>query len=511
MTTMSGNAASSPSRETPLAADGPAQPPAIRQSQPIPWLALGVITLVALVLRVIGLNKGLWFDEIYFLVETLRHPLGEILTVFTGDTQHPLYSVLARLCMMAFGEEPWSLRLPAVLFGVASVPALYLLAAKVTSRAEALVAAAFLAVSYHHIWFSQNARGYTALAFFAILSALFLLDGLRSGKMAPFVAYAVAASLGIYTHITMVFLVAAHFLIAAGWLTAESRSAKRPVRWQPVLVGFVLAGALAAAMYAPIATQVLHFFAHHPSNMKAVSTPKWALGETLRGLSLGLGTTGVLLGAAVVVLSGMASYWKESRLVFSLFVLPVVVTAMGAVAGRGTMYPRFFFFLIGFGVLILVRGIFYLPRVIANHLPGESKGSPKIAGATTGVLAGILLLASAYSLRQNYEYPKQDFDGALKFIESENKDNGPVLTAGATVYPYQRYFGKPWQEVKTPAELEAIVGRGQPVWLVYTFPRYLEAAAPGLPDVIAKQFTVVRVFHGTLGEGDVVVVRSEPK
>jgi len=315
-----------------------------RLAQPVPWLILGGTTLVALVLRVIGLNKCLWFDEIYFLVVTVRHPMGEILTVFTGDTQHPLYSVMARLCLVLFGEEPWSLRLPAVLFGVASVPALYLLAAKVTSRAEALVAAAFLAVSYHHIWFSQNARGYTMLAFFAIVSALFLLEGIRSQRMGPFIAYAVAVSLGIYTHITMVFLVAAHFLIAAGWLIAEVRKGKGPVRWQLPVVGFALAGVLAAAMYAPIMTQVLHFFAHHPSSMKAVSTPRWAIGETLRGLSLGLGTTGVLLGAAVVVLSGMWSYWKESRLVFALFVLPVVVTAMGAVAGRGTMYPGFTFF-----------------------------------------------------------------------------------------------------------------------------------------------------------------------
>ncbi len=502
MTTIPGNGAASPSRQ---------------QAQSIPWLILGAITLVALVLRVIGLNKGLWWDEIYFLVVTVRHPLGEILTVFTGDTQHPLYSVLARLCLVLFGEEPWSLRLPAMLFGVASVPALYLLAAKVTSRAEALVAAAFLAVSYHHIWFSQNARGYTTLAFFAIVSALFLLEGIRSQRIGPFIAYAVAASLGIYTHITMVFLVAAQFLIAVGWLIAEVRKGKSPVRWQPALAGFVLTGVLAALMYAPIMTQVLHFFAHHPSSMKAVSTPKWALAETLRGLSLGLGTTGVLLGAAVVALSGMWSYWKQSRLVFSLFVAPVLVTAMGALAGRGTMYPRFYFFLIGFGVLILVRGIFYLPRVIVGHWPGKSKGpgrarrSAKLAGALAGVLAGILLLASAYSLKKNYEYPKQDFDGALRFVESEKKDDGPVLTVGATVYPYQQYFGKPWPEVKTPAELEEIVGRGQPVWLVYTFPRYLEAAAPGVPDVIRKEFAVLRVFHGTLGEGDVVVVRSQPK
>lgn len=477
----------------------------------MPWLALGAITLLALVLRLWDLNKCLWFDEIYFLVGTLRHPMAVILTVFTGDTQHPLYSVMARLCLVVFGEEPWSLRLPAVLFGVASVPALYLLGAKVTSRAEALVAAAFLAVSYHHVWFSQNARGYTALAFFAIVSALLLLMGIESGKMAPFAAYAVAASLGIYTHITMVFLVAAQFLVCAGWLLAEARRRSGPVRWQPPLAGFALTALLAAAMYAPIMTQVVHFFAHHPSTMKAVSTPKWALAETLRGLSIGLGATGVLLGAAMVVLAGMWSYWIESRLVFWLFVLPVVVTALGAVAGRGTMYPRFYFFLIGFGVLILVRGIFYLPAAVVAHMPGRVKQSGRLPRILAGSLVGILLAASAYSLQKNYEYPKQDFEGALRFIETEKKDMGPMLTAGATVFPYQQYFGEHWPEVKTPAELESIVARGEPVWLVYTFPRYLEAAAPGVPETIAKEFTVLRVFHGTLGEGDVVVARSRPR
>src|ERR1700677_4594065 len=89
---------------------------------PIPWLWLTILTILALVLRLIALDRGIWLDEVYFLLMTVRHPLSQIVTVFPGDTQHPLYSVLARLSIDAFGEHVWSLRLPAVIFGAASVP-----------------------------------------------------------------------------------------------------------------------------------------------------------------------------------------------------------------------------------------------------------------------------------------------------------------------------------------------------------------------------------------------------
>src|ERR1035437_9870712 len=90
------------------------------------WLC--IVTAAGACLRIVGINKGLWWDEIYFLVTSVRKPLLEIVTVFPGDNQHPLYSILARLSVLAFGEHVWSQRLPAVVFGVASIPVLYLLA-----------------------------------------------------------------------------------------------------------------------------------------------------------------------------------------------------------------------------------------------------------------------------------------------------------------------------------------------------------------------------------------------
>jgi mannosyltransferase len=460
-------------------------------------LLLAAMTALAACLRIAGINRGLWWDEIYFLVVSVRKPLAEIVTVFPGDNQHPLYSILARLALVTFGEHVWTLRLPALVFGVATVPALYLLATRVATRMEALLAAAFLAVSYHHVWFSQNARGYTSLAFWSVLATFFLIQGMQTGRRGPYLAYAVAVALGIYTHLTMAFLLASHVLIFAGLVWAERKNGLNWKRWKYPLQGFLLGGGLTLLLYAPILFQVQNFFLHRPSSMRGVSTPSWALREALRVLSLGLGTWVGLLGAALLAVCGALSYFKQSRVICALFTLPVLLTAGGAFAARGTMYPRFYFFLIGFGVLILVRGVFALPQWTA----------PARARAVTVVLAALVLAGSGVSLLRNYQYPKQDFEAAIQFIDEERKAGDTVVTVGAAIYPLQKYYAKPWQSAENVESLRQICGQGRPVWVMYTFPRYLRAAAPGILEMVQKEFTIVHVFPGTVGDGDVFVAR----
>jgi mannosyltransferase len=472
---------------------------------PHPWIWVAALTAAGACLRLIGMNRGLWWDEIYFLIISVRHPMAEIVTIFPADTQHPLYSILAKLAVLAFGEHPWTLRLPAVLFGIASIPALYVLATSVTSRLEALLAAALLTISYHHVWFSQNARGYTMLAFWTLIATYFLLGGIRTGRRAPYLAYGVVVGLGVYTHLTMMFLVASHLLIVTAIVLDGWRKGEGFKKWQYPLQGFTVAGVITVLLYAPILTQVRNFFMHHASPMRAVSTPRWALWETFRGLTLGFGTTAVLLGAAVLVAFGAWSYFRQNRLAFSLFALPGVITAVGAVLTRGTMYPRFYFSLIGFAILILIRGVIALPEWL-----GARMRSPRLGTVLAAAMAAGLLAASGISLLRNYRFPKQDFEGALAFVESHRAEGETVVTAGATTYPMRNYYGKSWEGIESAGNLEALCRPGQVVWLMYTFPRYLEAAVPGITDVIQREFKLVQVFPGTLGDGDVYVTRFQP-
>ena len=256
------------------------------EPEPTPWKLLLLITLLAVVLRAIGLDSGLWYDEIRTLQDSVRSPLGRILTVFPGDNQHTFFSLLAHGSIAVFGDHPWSLRLPSMLLGSLTVPVLFLFAREFVGRTEALLASLLLAVSYHHVWFSQSARGYAALALLTVLSTWLLLRGLRRRQTSDFFLYAIAAALGIYTHVTMVFLVASHALLCVLPLGLPFVHPDWRRRWTLPLVGFVLAGVFAGLLYSPVLLDVNQFVVKKASPMRG-ATPGWALMELIKGLEIG--------------------------------------------------------------------------------------------------------------------------------------------------------------------------------------------------------------------------------
>jgi uncharacterized membrane protein len=163
--------------------------------------------------------------------------------------------VLAHVSVTAFGESVWSLRLPAALFGIATLWALWRLGLELTSPREALLSMALLTFSYPHIWFSQNARGYSALLFWTIASSYYLVRGLRERSRRLWAAYAVAVALGMYTHLTMAFVVAGQFA-AYVWDTVRRDRASWDDRLAPFFGGFILSGLLTIVCYAIVLPQM---------------------------------------------------------------------------------------------------------------------------------------------------------------------------------------------------------------------------------------------------------------
>ena len=183
---------------------------------PRDWLWLGGILMLALILRVIKLDASLWYDEISTLVDYVRLPTSELLTSYHSLNNHMLFSLEAQASVALFGETAWALRLPALLMGVGSIWALWLLARDVAGPWEARFSALLLAVNYHHVWFSQNARGYTGLLFWGLLATYFLVRGMKQPTWRVWLAYGIAFALSMYTHLSAVFLFTTHGLVYQG-------------------------------------------------------------------------------------------------------------------------------------------------------------------------------------------------------------------------------------------------------------------------------------------------------
>lgn len=468
------------------------------------WMVLAFLMLLGAALRVIQLDSGLWYDEIRTLIESVRPPLLKILTHFPGNNDHPLYSVLAHLSITAFGEHPWSLRLPSVLFGLAAIPMLYVFALQVTERFEAVAAAGLLAISYHHIWFSQNARGYAMLLFWTLLSSYLLLKALKDNRRPHFVAYAAVVALGVYTHLTMVFVVAGHAAVAV-WHILFARPGKLDARTlvNPLL-GFLLAGLFTLLLYAPILTEVQSFFEQKTVPRSGrVATPEWAFLATLRGLNVGFAMAWGVVLAGILCVAGFWSYLRQSIAVSALFVLPAPIILVAAVVLQRPVFPRFFVVLMGFGLLIVARGAIVVGAWIADRLPATSARSTERV-IPVALIAGLTIL-SFLALPHLYAHPKQDYGQALQFVEKARKDGEGIMVAGSGAeFPYQRYYLKPWQKVESAADLDVALANG-PFWLIYTFRPYIEQLQPGLWNAIQAQCAPHATFPGTVADSDIEV------
>src|SRR6476646_9607125 len=108
--------------------------------------ALTLLTAVGLGLRVTSLGRSLFVDEAYSLALAQRS-FGHMIELFGYEANGMPYPIVLWPLVRIFGTGEAVLRVPAVIAGAASVPALWWAARRLAGEAAALVAAALLAVS----------------------------------------------------------------------------------------------------------------------------------------------------------------------------------------------------------------------------------------------------------------------------------------------------------------------------------------------------------------------------
>jgi uncharacterized membrane protein len=118
------------------------------------------------------------------------------------DPQHPpLYFVMARYWMQAFGSSMFASRLLPALLSLISLPLMYLLAMELFAvPATALLATTLFSLSPFEILFAQTARQYSLLTAMMIGSSWLLLRAMRRKLGERWMHYGLSVALGFYTH-----------------------------------------------------------------------------------------------------------------------------------------------------------------------------------------------------------------------------------------------------------------------------------------------------------------------
>jgi Dolichyl-phosphate-mannose-protein mannosyltransferase len=212
--------------------------------------ALGLAIVAAVAVRVAFLDVPMRYDEATTYNNFVSKPLYVGLAHYPYPNNHLLHTFLAKLSVTAFGTAPWAIRLPALLAGIALVPATFALARVLYGRAAALLAAALVASSSTLVEYSTNARGYTLVALATVVAFIAATHVLEDDSIGAWAVIVVAGALGLYAVPVMLYPLGGALL----WLVL-SRLVARATLW-PFLgrLGICSAaiGALTLLLYAPV-------------------------------------------------------------------------------------------------------------------------------------------------------------------------------------------------------------------------------------------------------------------
>src|SRR5215813_3355147 len=196
------------------------------------------------------------------------------------------------------------------------------------------------------------------------------------------------------SHMTMDFVVAAHFFVYAlmfvWWaLPITKKTVAGRFNWNP-LVAFILSGTLTLQVYALALPEFVRVGLHETSLESEWTNPWWVITETLRGLRVGVSGSAILIAGALTLGIGGLALARRNWQAGLLLVLPALLAGGSMILLGHNLWPRFFFFSIGFILLLAIHGAIQLPVLVGMRL----RKWPTLAGLgpPAGVAVALVMI-----------------------------------------------------------------------------------------------------------------------
>jgi len=397
-------------------------------------LILLAITAVALGLRASSLSRSLFADEAYSLALAQRS-FGHMLGLFGYEANGTPYALVLWPLTRILGSGETALRLPALLAGVASVPALWWAARRISGRAVALLSAALLALSPMAVFYSQFARSYAFVVLAACLSFGALVRAVeRPAERRSWIGYVLAMVLLAYGDI-----LAAPIAIPAQAVIVlrGGRDARR--RWLISLAAVIVCCVplLIAAAISHGRRNALYWLPKPDRGLVTLAVQEFTAG--LSGVSAVRWAT--LAAAAVVVAVALWSlrHARErdggARAEFAIAlcwgILPPVLLFIVSFASP-VFWPRY--------AIVALPGLCLLFALAAVRVWHERRGL-LVAGGCIAVIAAAAVAADVHQRTIQQE----DWRPAAAWLAAERTTTQPVILDTVIVLPVLGYYYRPFR------------------------------------------------------------------
>lgn len=370
-------------------------------------LLLALLTIMGAWLRLSHLGgKSLWLDEgaTVALARTSWQHFAWVWWYGEANLQ-TVYFLLMRGWIHLGQSEAW-LRLPSALFGIASIPAIFLVARKFMGAAPALASAALLTFSPTHVSYSQEARSYTLTILLVLLSTYLFVRAVELGRRKDWVLWTLVGILAFYSHDFAALVLVAQ----ASSLFFKAKLAP----WRPVMI----CGAVILLVALPGLTYV---FRASPENLHFLWMPRPSAKE-LWHLAIFFGGGGAKVAVALILwTAGLLAVLRSRRqnsahdefwrgmLIVLWGILPVAITTLVSL-----LHPMF----------LQRYMIFSLPAMILLAALGVSALDKWRIGL---VLVVALCAMSIPTILGEYNKPREDWRAASNAILSSAAPDDAVV------------------------------------------------------------------------------------
>ncbi|MGY6499534.1 MAG: glycosyltransferase family 39 protein [Acidimicrobiales bacterium] len=211
-------------------------------------LVVAAIVAVGVGLRFVS-TSALWLDEA-LSVNIASLPPGQIVEALRQDGHPPLYYLLLHGWMEVFGDGDVAVRSLSALFGVLTLPVVWVLAQRRGGRDAALAAVAVVAVLPFAVRYSTEARMYSLVIALVAVGWL-LLDRLHErARPTDAVLLAVTVAALLYTHYWSVWILGT-VGVALAWSALRGRDPHLRAGSR-LAVGSLVAGGVAFLPWVPV-------------------------------------------------------------------------------------------------------------------------------------------------------------------------------------------------------------------------------------------------------------------
>lgn len=401
------------------------------------FIVLAIIIIVASFLRLYTLgNESLWSDEIYQV--SIASPGAALVSIIRGaarQAQSPLDYLLLHLIQTVKSSD-FKVRLPAAIYGILSIIAIYALATSLFSRKEGLISAFLLSISLFHIQYSQEVRPYSLTVLSSILAICGFYRAITVDKVKYWVLFLVLTLLAVYTYSFFQLIMLVELLLVIFLFFTKRRLLEN----QPDLISLKKIGKVIVCLgivfiffvpelrlllktvsergYTAYADS-LPFMERFTWTIRSFSADAWK--QALFAFGKPLSKVYLVLSAIGILISFRKRYVLETALmIFLLIVLPLLVVLMFYSIGRERIEPRYMIFILPIYLIAICRGIVFLSKSLI-YLFGRMFIFRGELAVNVSILLFALSIGSFHIIPLTKYYnnmTKQDWRGLVEYVDA---------------------------------------------------------------------------------------------